>query len=331
MGGVAAAVDSDVRKRLVPEGIGHTGRYSPLRYPGGKGKLAKFMAAVVRANSLSDGRYIEPYAGGAGIAWELLITGVVRRVVVNDLSPHVSAFWVCVVRQTDELCKRIRDAPLTVDEWDRQKAVFARPEDSSTLDLGFSCFYLNRTNRSGILNGGLIGGRKQDANWCMDARFNREGLIRRITKIAEFAGRIEICCEDAVAFLRERWDSFGERDLIYVDPPYFEKGRMLYYDAYGPGDHADLADLLAELRGPRWVVSYDDVKEIRTLYEPAPVLEYSIGYSARRRFRGREIMFFRKGMVIPDLVAPMRVARPAEIDDTGRSRAEDMGGVVDAR
>ena len=297
--------------------IGPTGRYSPLRYPGGKGKLAKFMAAVVRANGLSDGRYIEPYAGGAGIAWELLITGVVRRVVVNDISPHVSAFWTCVVGQTDELCRRIRAAPLTVEEWDRQKAVFVRPKDASTLDLGFSCFYLNRTNRSGILNGGLIGGRAQDAKWCMDARFNREDLIRRITKIAECAGRIEVSCKDAVVFLRERWNSFGRNDLIYVDPPYFEKGRMLYFDAYGPDDHADIAELLAELSGAWWVVSYDDVGEIRRLYEPAPRLEYLIGYSARRRSRGREIMFFSKGMVIPDLVTPMRVARSAGIDSAG--------------
>ena len=268
------------------------------------------MAAVVRANGLSDGRYIEPYAGGAGIAWELLVTGVVRRVVVNDISPHVSAFWTCVLRETDELCARIRDVPLTVEEWDRQRAVFGRWEGSSTLDLGFSCFYLNRTNRSGILNGGLIGGRKQDAKWCMDARFNREDLIRRITKIAECASRIEVNCMDAVAFLRERKDSLGAKDLIYADPPYFDKGRMLYYDAYRPGDHADVAELLAELRGTRWVVSYDDVAEIGKLYAGAARLQYSIGYSARRRSRGREIMFFSEDMVIPDLVAPMRRVQP---------------------
>ena len=131
-------------------GIGPTGRYSPLRYPGGKGKLSKFMTAVVRANGLSDGRYIEPYAGGAGIAWELLITGVVRRVLINDISPQLFAFWESVLQNTDELCRRIWDVPLSVEEWDRQKAIFLRPENASTLELGISCFYLNRTNRSGI-------------------------------------------------------------------------------------------------------------------------------------------------------------------------------------
>ena len=244
--------------------------------------------------------------GGAGIAWELLITGVVRRVVVNDISPQVFAFWTSVVSYTEELCRRIRDVPLSVQEWDRQKEIFGRPAESSVLELGLSCFYLNRTNRSGILNGGLIGGRSQEAKWRIDARFNREDLIRRITKIADCRGRIEVSCTDAVEFLRERSDGFGEKDLIYVDPPYFEKGRMLYYDAYGPDDHAAVAELLSGLEGPRWVVSYDDVEAIRRLYEFAPRVDYTIRYSARRRTRGREVMFFSNGMAIPDLVAPMR-------------------------
>ena len=295
----------------MPEGghrIGPTGRYSPLRYPGGKGKLSRFMAAIVRANGLSDGRYIEAYAGGAGIAWELLITGVVRRVLINDISPQVFAFWTSVLCHTDELCRRIRDVPLSVEEWDRQKEIFRRPEDASMLDLGVSCFYLNRTNRSGILNGGLIGGRTQEGKWRMDARFNREDLVRRITKIADCRGRIEVTCADAVEFVREKSGGFGEKDLIYIDPPYFEKGRLLYYDAYGPDDHAAVAQLLSELEGPRWVVSYDDVEAIRRLYAFTPSLQYTIGYSARNRTRGREVMFFSKGMAIPELLPPLRAA-----------------------
>lgn len=289
--------------------ISPTGRYSPLRYPGGKGKLSRYMAAIVRANGLSDGRYIEPYAGGAGMAWELLITGVVRRVLINDISPHVFAFWKSVLSHTDELCRRIREVSLSVEEWDRQKEIFRRHGDVSTIELGVSCFYLNRTNRSGILNGGPIGGRNQEGKWRMDARFNREDLIRRITKIANCAGRIEVTCADAVEFLREKSGDFGEKDLIYVDPPYFEKGRLLYYDAYGPDDHAAVAELLLGLEGPRWVVSYDDVGAIRSLYESAPRLEYTIGYSARRRTRGCEVMFFSKGMAVPKLATPLQTTR----------------------
>ena len=302
------------------QGIGPTGRYSPLRYPGGKGKLSKFMAAVVRANGVADGRYVEPYAGGAGIAWELLITGVVRRVLINDISPSLFAFWTSVLRHTDDLCQRIRDVPLSVEEWDRQKEIFRNPKDVSTIDLGLSFFYLNRTNRSGILNGGVIGGRRQDGRWRMDARFNRENLIHRITKIAECAGRIEVTCADAVEFLRDKSGGLGEKDLIYLDPPYFAKGRMLYYDAYKPDDHAAVAELLADLEGPRWVVSYDDVETIRRLYSFARHREYTIGYSARRRTRGHEVMFFSKGIKVPELVPPMReTPRPGTGTRAGNS------------
>ena len=292
--------------------IGQTGRYSPLRYPGGKGKLAKFMAALIRANGLSDGRYIEPYAGGAGIAWELLITGVVRRVLINDISRHVAAFWTCVLQHTEELCREIRNVPLTVEEWDRQKEIFRRPEDASTLELGVSCFFLNRTNRSGILNGGMIGGRKQEGEWRMDARFNREDLIRRVMKIADCSGRIEVSRADAVEFLRERSGEFGKKDLIYVDPPYFEKGRFLYYDAYEPRDHVEVANLLFELDAVKWVVSYDNVDAIRRLYAFAPRLQYTIGYTARERMQGHEVMFFSKGTAVPALTSPMRAAERVE-------------------
>ena len=189
---------------------------------------------------------------------------------------------------------------LSVDEWDRQKALFRRPGDASILDLGMACFYLNRTNRSGILNGGPIGGRSQTAKWRMDARFNRDDLVRRITKIADCRGRIEVSCQDAVQFLSDRQGGFGAQDLIYVDPPYFKKGRMLYFDAYGPDDHAALAQLLSQFDGPRWVVSYDNVEETRKLYEFAPQRrEYSIRYSARRYSHGSEVMYFSRGMVVP--------------------------------
>ena len=157
----------------------------------------------------------------------------------------------------------------------------------------------------------------------MDARFNRENLIQRIKKIAECAGRIDVTCVDAVQFLRDKADGFGEKDLVYLDPPYFAKGRMLYHDAYKPDDHAAVAELMADLEGPRWVVSYDDVDTIRSLYSFARRIEYTIGYSARNRTRGREVMFFSEGMKVPELMPPMHEVRTAG-RDTGAGNG--LGG-----
>ena len=179
------------------------------------------MKAIVRANALSDGRYVEPYAGGAAVAWELLITGVVRRVSINDISLPVYAFWHSVLNSTDELCRLIQDCPLTVEEWDKQKDIFRRPDHVDYLSLGFSFFFLNRTNRSGILNGGVIGGRDQTGRWNIDARFNRSELIYRVQKIASLRLRIDLAKLDAVEFIKIYAARLRKKTLLYIDPPIF--------------------------------------------------------------------------------------------------------------
>lgn len=282
-----------------------TGRYSPLRYPGGKGKLARFVKSIVRANNLSDGRYVEPYAGGAAVAWELLITGVVRRVSINDISRPVFAFWHSVLNHTDELSKLIQERPPTVEEWDNQKDIFRRPDEAGNLELGFAFFFLNRTNRSGILNGGIIGGRNQTGKWKIDARYNKKDLISRINKIAALRSRIELTQLDAVEFLSQNVTRFDGKTLIYIDPPYFEKGRFLYHDAYRAKDHTNVARAVGGLNELNWIVSYDDVRPIHDLYAEAPWLQYTLNYSARNAIRGREVLFFSPQLIIPNVPKPL--------------------------
>lgn len=282
-----------------------TGRYSPLRYPGGKGKLAKFLKTIIQTNGLSDGRYVEPYAGGAAIAWELLLTGIVREVCINDVSKPVFAFWKSVVDDTDRLCKLVHDTPLSVDQWDRQKLVYTGCDLRSRLQLGFSFFYLNRTNRSGILNGGIIGGRDQTSEWKIDARFNKKDLIKRIENIANLGSKIKVTRLDAIDFLSAHAPTWNSKTLVYLDPPYYEKGRFLYHDAYNPNDHAAVAKAVAQIKQAKWIVSYDDVRPIHELYEPHSWLQYTLNYSARNRVRGREAMFFSSDLKVPEVPDPL--------------------------
>ncbi len=290
---------------IVPPRLTQSGRYSPLRYPGGKGKIARFIREIIRLNGLSDGRYVELYAGGAAVAWELLITGVVRRVVINDISRPVYAFWNSVLTRTDALCQLIDKTKVTVKAWDKQKSVFRNEESSDELDLGFAFFFLNRTNRSGILNGGIIGGRDQTGDWKIDARYNKDELISRIRKIASLRSRIELTMMDAQEFLAEKAPEWKGKTLVYIDPPYFHKGALLYYDAYEPGDHASIAQSVRELDGLSWIVSYDDVRPIHDLYKSEPWLQYTLNYSARNPSRGREAMFFSKNLEVPRVPEPL--------------------------
>ena len=282
-----------------------SGRYSPLRYPGGKGKLANFMSDLIRENNLFDGTYVEPYAGGAAVAWELLLTGLVRRVEINDISLPVFAFWKAVVADTDALIKRINDTPITIEQWDKFKGIYKHPDDNSLTDLGFAFFFLNRTNRSGILNGGIIGGRNQLGKWKIDARFNKAELIERISRIALYSRRISVTQEDAVDFLRDRQNNWDSKTLLYIDPPYYEKGQSLYLNAYRPDDHQLVSEAVSSLSQLNWVVSYDDVRPIHDLYPKSSWLQYTLNYSARNKVKGREAMFFSSSLSVPDLPKQM--------------------------
>jgi DNA adenine methylase len=282
-----------------------TGRFSPLRYPGGKGKVARFIAELVRTNDLSDGTYVEPYAGGAGVAIELLLTGVVRRIEINDISRPIHAFWKSVLETPDDLCRLISDTPVTVSSWDKAKRVFDAQDRTSDLELGFSTFFLNRTNRSGILNGGIIGGRDQSGPWKIDARYSKRDLVGRIKRIASAARRIRLTRRDAVQFLTDRRPEWTPKTIVYLDPPYVVKGGQLYYDSYSEADHQTVASAVASLNVP-WIVSYDDAPLVRRLYQPRAWLRYTIGYSARERAVGTEVMFFSKSLQVPTVAGSMQ-------------------------
>ena len=283
--------------------------YTPLRYPGGKGKLAVYIKALITTNKLFDGEYIEPYCGGAAIGLELLFHEYVSRIYINDLSRPVYAFWKSVLDHTDKLCQLIRDTPLSVRAWDKQNRVFADQKHAGQLELGFATFFLNRTNRSGIFNGGIIGGRDQTGPWKIDARFNREELIFRIESIARMRGRIHLTRMDALKFLAAKADIWSAKALIYLDPPYYQKGRELYYDFYGPKDHEEIHRFLTQdFAGKRWVVSYDNVVPIRELYRSRQRLVYEIGYSAREARDGSEVMFFSDAVQKSPIVGSMKLA-----------------------
>ncbi len=281
--------------------------FTPLRYPGGKAKLAAYVKVLMKENRLLDGEYVEPYAGGAAIALELLLHEYVSRIHINDVSKPLHAFWKSVLRHTDELCRLVIKTPLTVAAWDKQKRILENPADHTEVELGFATFFLNRTNRSGILNGGIIGGRDQTGPWKIDARFNAGELVHRIEAIARMGDRIKLTRQDALKFLKSGVARWPKETLIYLDPPYYVKGRDLYYDFYEQKDHARVAGFVTgSITHQRWIVSYDNVQPIRDLYNQTRCVVYDIGYSARSASQGSEVMFFCDGLKIPPLIGPIK-------------------------
>lgn len=275
--------------------------YSPLRYPGGKQKLYSFFLELVRLNSLYDIIYAEPFAGGGGLALSLLFNEIAREVYLNDLDFSVYAFWQSVLSQPEQVCKKIQDTPVTVYEWEKQKTIQIHKEDFTTLEVGFSTLFLNRTNRSGILDAGMIGGYSQKGNYKIDARYNKSKLIERVRRISLYSSRIKASNEDAGSFVRNFriYNDMGH--LFYLDPPYIGQGKRLYLNSYDLDGHKSLANTLRFSRVKNWVVSYDNVDDAKCFYYDSNSIEYTLQYSSAKSRKGSEVMFFSNNLVIPQM------------------------------
>ncbi|MFK4050507.1 DNA adenine methylase [Acinetobacter venetianus] len=273
---------------------------TPLRYPGGKAKLTKWFQQLIDFNNINNCHYIELYAGGAGAAIKLLLNGNVKTITINDSDPVIYAFWWSVLNKTEELVKLIENIEITPDSWYQQKHIMINHEDFSLLEKGFSAFFLNRTNRSGILKGGMIGGKNQLGNYKLDARFNKIDLIQRIRSIEKFKNNIHIFNEDAINMFD--WiDSCNPKEtLVYLDPPYYNKGSQLYRNFYTYKDHENIASLVKTIKTP-CVVTYDNCYEIRELYEELDSETFNIRYSAHMdRPNATELLFY-KNLALHDI------------------------------
>jgi DNA adenine methylase len=278
--------------------------HSPLRYPGGKQVLSRVLAHLIAKNGLEGGTYAEPYAGGAGAALTLLFGEHVHRIMINDADIRIHAFWSSILNKTDKFLKLLQDTPLTVAQWQIQRGIYRRAREHDRLAVGFATFYLNRCNRSGIIdNAGLIGGLRQTGLWKLDARFNRAELAKRIHRICRYKSRIALSNLDAIEFLKtleEEPPTKADRVFVYLDPPYYAKGSQLYLNHYQPADHAALASYLSRDLPYTWVLSYDNVPQIRRLYRRKfKTTTFDLGYSAHRRRTGSELLIYPAHLAFP--------------------------------
>lgn len=270
---------------------------SPLRYPGGKFKLRKLIELLVRNSASPCECYVEPFAGGAGVALELLFSGVVERIMINDSDRAVASIWKAATLETDAFVDMIYRVDLSLDEWNRQREIFHRSTRYS-LEFGFAAFYLNRTNHSGILSAGPIGGRSQEM-WTLGVRFNRNDLAARIRRIGDCRKRISVYNRDAFSFLRNQLPRAGRNAFVYFDPPYYRRGKVLYQNFFNQFRHEALKDAILQNVQCPWIVTYDDIPEIRKIYQGVPCRSFNLNYSLANNGHGREVMFFREERQIP--------------------------------
>jgi DNA adenine methylase len=278
--------------------------HSPLRYPGGKACLTGFISTLARQNGLENGVYCELYAGGAGAALNMLFDGTFRHIHINDADYSIYAVWYAILNHTQEFIEKLENTPVNITEWQVQRAIYLRGRASGVVDLGFSTFFLNRTNRSGIIyKAGPIGGQDQTGNYKIDVRFNKEELKRRINAIAAQAEHITLTNEDAVGIIRnlEQYHPDTADLFIYLDPPYYNKGKTLYLNNYDHFNHQTLANAVANLDDDIiWLISYDNVDQIKDMYEDYRMSTFDLNYTLQSKRFGSELLIFSPNLQLVD-------------------------------
>lgn len=270
--------------------------YTPIRYPGGKTKLYPQVKQIFQRNSLCKCTYYEAFAGGAGLACKLLLKNDVKRIVINDADRAVYCMWVMIVEHPNELCQFINKVDLSVEEWKKHRSLYVNQDNVSDEDLGKAAFYLNRTNVSGILKGGLIGGQKQNGIYKMNARFNRQNLVHKVEVLSKSRNSIEIHNLDAEAFIKTCiTDANG---FAYFDPPYVQKGPGLYRNSYTESNHRSLGKAINSCCCP-WLVTYDSNPLIADIYNEYDRVEISIPYSAHSSSAGKEVLILSHSLINP--------------------------------
>lgn len=272
---------------------------SPLRYPGGKSLMTNFFVDLFLRNRLQEIVYVEPYAGGAGSAINLLLNNYVDEIVINDANIGIYSFWNALINESDRFIQTISVIPVTLEEWYKQRSVLYKSQGPS-FELGVATFFMSRTNRSGVIFGGAIGGsteeKQNEAKYRIDCRFNKQDLIQRLETIAINKNRIKVSNEDALTLLRQ----LDNNVFVYLDPPYYVKGKSLYMNHYSVKDHEDLANFLQNEANFNWVLSYDDVPQIREMYANSDLYRFPLKYTVSKKQIGYELLTHSVDLVFPD-------------------------------
>ncbi len=268
---------------------------SPLRYPGGKTVLYEKVKKIIDKNVPDKCIYIEPFAGGCGLALKLLFNDDVKKIIINDYDYAIYCIWDSILNDTEEYIKRINNIEITLDEWNKQRDIYNNKEKYTKIEVAVATLFLNRTNVSGVIKGGPIGGIKQNGKYKIDCRFNKVVLVEKIMKISEYKSKIELYNLEANDFINDIILKKKNKSniFIYLDPPYFQKGPTLYKNFFKEENHRTLANLIdLRLKKYNWIITYDNNTKIQEMYAKYRRKIFKLPYSAGNNKKGQEIMIY---------------------------------------
>lgn len=235
--------------------------HSPLRYPGGKSRLAPFIGELILNENIKEFR--EPMVGGGSVFLYIHTLLPDIKYSIGDIDPDVANFWLTLRDQSNDLIGFISTNKNNLIDVKTIKE-FKWKEDVVSQAAKF--YIYNRTSFSGLT---YQGGLSEDA---IKERFTAKS-ISQLRQVSEVIQNIDIRCEDYCRSLMGE----GKGVLLYLDPPYFNNPKSNLYKTHKDFDHNTLA---IELRicKHKWILSYDNAEKIVNLYKQYNILPVKVQY-----------------------------------------------------
>jgi DNA adenine methylase len=230
-----------------------------IRYPGSKDKHLRFLESYFPSFNYEKG-ICEPFAGTASVTFYMLQGKFVDYYHINDFDSGIAALWNTVKTQPEDLKQKIKSYKPNVKDFYK----FKNEEADNDFDKAFQKIVIHQISFSGLgmMAGGPLGGREQKGAYNVLSRWRPEKISANIEKCSNLLNSADgkITNESWETVLTEANDN-GR--FIYLDPPYYERGANLYIA--GDIDHAAMAEELQSK--DNWLLSYNDLPEIRKLYK----------------------------------------------------------------
>jgi DNA adenine methylase len=244
----------------------------PLSYIGGKNRLAKRIIEIFPRHKT----YVEAFAGGAQVLFHKEPSAVE---VLNDLDGELVNFFRVCQSHYEELVRYFRFVLVS-----RRWFALLKSADTATLtDIQRAARYLYLLKSSFA---SLVSRPVYHWHVVQPPGFNLARLPVLLENTHKRLERVQIECLPYEGILK-RFDR--PATLFYLDPPYW--GRSLYRYNFNSHDFELLEERLRGLRG-KFVLSLNDVPEVRKLFHRFLIEDVQLAYTAQRHAgkRYREVL-----------------------------------------
>lgn len=230
---------------------------------GGKSQLTSTIIPLIPEHQC----YVEVFAGAA---WLLFRKPQSKTEIINDINGDLVCLYRVVQNHLEEFLRYFKWVLISREEFERLKTV--PPETLTDIQRSARFYFLIRNAFGAKVTGQTFG--------VAATGRPRLNLLRLEEELSDAHLRLSQVFIENRPYSQVIKQADRETTFFYVDPPYWDCEDMYGKGLFSKADFTALRDQLAGAKG-KWLVSINDVPEIRALFKGFNIkvvpTKYSLG------------------------------------------------------